>query len=434
MASDLLKKVWSFHSLERAWRVIEENARTSKSEIVKKEVDAFKEQTSSKLRSLSSKLSGGSFDFGLSKGIPLPKSAGKKSGTNQFRPIVLAAVESRIVHRAILNVLLGITPLQTYIHTPYSFGGIRRKLESDLAAVPAAIDAVLRCIGEGANFVISADISKFFTRIPKSTVSGIIADAVRDEEFMRLFERAITVELSNLAELREKADAFPIHDIGVAQGNSLSPLLGNIFLYDFDREMNEGDCRCIRYIDDVTILAPTSKAAKARLKKAEEILQGYGMSFGSEKTHREPTPVTSSFEFLGIELNNGLIRPSSKAQRKFLELLENNLNESKKGFFVRRKGESVKKELSLLATLRRADGIIQGWGKHYRFCNDATVLQNLDVRISELLRSYLGAYSDCIKTIDDPARRNTLGIAMLGQLDRKPLQWPKQRLASTQAA
>ena len=76
-----------------------------------------------------------------------------------------------------------------------------------------------------------------------------------------VFREAIDVELSNMAQLRDKAVDFPIENIGVAQGNSLSPLLGNIILADFDRVMNEGDCRCVRYIDDFIILAPSKKAA-----------------------------------------------------------------------------------------------------------------------------------------------------------------------------
>ena len=344
MPSILLKKVWSTRSLERAWRVIEENSRTSKSEDVKKEVGAFREEASTKLRSLSGKLSRKSFIFAPAKGIAIPKGGnrGKQAG-GQFRPIVLANVECRIVQRSILNALLEVPGLQKYIHTPHSFGGIRKMAENDLAAVPAAISAVLGYIGGNSNFVICADISKFFTRIPKSTVTAIVANAVQDDEFMQLFKSAIAVELSNLAELREKAEAFPTYDIGVAQGNSLSSLLGNILLQDFDRQMNEGDCHCVRYIDDVIILAPTKKAAAARLRKAEKLLAHYKMNFGAEKTYREPTAVTSSFEFLGIELCNGLICPAAKAQIKFLRSLEANFSESKKAFFGRRRGEHVKK-------------------------------------------------------------------------------------------
>jgi len=335
VSTKLLKKVWSHSSLERAWHVIEENSRTSKSEKVKKEVAAFREEASKKVRSLSGKLSAQSFRFPPAKGIPLPKPDKDGKVRDKFRPIVLANIESRIVQRSILNALLEIPALKHYVHTPYSYGGIRKQAEGDLAAVPAAIKAVLHCIGAGANFAICADISQFFTRIPKSAVIPIIANAVRDEKFVKLFEAAITVELSNLAELRERADAFPIHDIGVAQGNSLSPLLGNVLLYEFDQEMNKGDCSCIRYIDDVIILAPSARAAKARLRHAETLLRNYGMSFGVEKSQQEPVSVESSIEFLGIELNNGLIRPAKKAKAKFLASLQTTFDESKKAFLAR---------------------------------------------------------------------------------------------------
>ena len=54
---------------------------------------------------------------------------------------------------------------------------------------------------------------------------------------------------------------------------------------------------------------------------------------------------------------------------------------------MRRNGATLKKEFSLLASLRRIDGIIQGWGKHYRFCNDDVVLRNLDNKISQMTRA-----------------------------------------------
>lgn len=356
--SPLLKAVWSIRSLERAWHVIQENARASKSQDVKREVDEFRENAHQNLRSISSRLSAGSFKFLPAKGVPIPKLDGMgRSIPGKFRPIVLANIESRIVQRSILEALLDIPDLQKYIHSAHSFGGVRKKSKSDISAVPAAISAVLCSIGEGSNFFIVADIEKFFTRAPKNKVISIVADAVNDTAFMELFERAIAVELSNMAKLKEKADAFPIYDVGVAQGNSLSPLLGNILLFEFDREMNEGDCYCIRYIDDIVILAPTKKAATARLKRAVRHLANFKMTFGLAKTQSEPISVQSRFEFLGIELNNGMIRPSAKARDKFLASLTKTFSESQAAFRNYASGKPLKKEQSLISTLRRLDGI-----------------------------------------------------------------------------
>ncbi|MBS0533841.1 MAG: RNA-dependent DNA polymerase [Proteobacteria bacterium] len=426
MSTPLLKKVWSHHSLERAWRVIEENARTSKSDDVKKEIALFKEDSSTRLRSLCGKLSRGTFRFPPAKGVPIPKKGNDgRPDPKNFRPIVLADVESRIIQRSILEALLTVPKLATYVHTPYSFGGIRKKAEGDLAAVPAAIKMALDHIGSGANFVISADISKFFTRIPKSIVTPVIAQAVDDPQFMGLFEDAISVELSNIAELREKADAFPIYDIGVAQGNSLSPLLGNILLAEFDLEMNKGDCKCIRYIDDVLIFAPSKKAAGARFRLAEKHLKKFNMKFGAEKSLREPQSVLRPFEFLGIEFSNGLLRPAPKAQMRFLASIRGVLETGAKALRSRRAGVAIKKEQSLLAVLRRVDGMAQGWGKHYRFCNDGLVLEKIDQKISDLIRAYLGLYRSVAGPMSDAGKREVLGVELLAKIDRKPFSWPK---------
>jgi RNA-directed DNA polymerase len=301
-----------------------------------------------------------------------------------------------------------------------------KRIMGDLAAVPAAINAVLTCIKFGANFVVSADIARFFKRIPKSAVVPTVAAAVGDDDFMALFEQAIDVELSNMAELREKANAFPIHDIGVAQGNSLSPLLGNILLYEFDQEMNDGDCNCIRYIDDIIILAPTKQAAQARLRKAENLLCKYRMNFGPEKSAKEPVATTARFEFLGIELSNGLIRPSGKAQARLANLVRDAFEQSRKGFRAYQSGKRFKKEHSLSATLRRVDGIVQGWGKHYRFCNDGRVLENLDTKISEMMQSYICTCFAMLATVKDKGQRIILGVELLSEIERKPFEWPKR--------
>lgn len=429
MSSSLIKKVRSVRHLERAWRVIEENARSSKSEDVKNEIKAFKENSSSNLKSISGRLVKGTFKFPSAKGLPIAKidSNGKKS-KSKFRPIVLASVESRIVQRAILDVLLEVPALQKYVLTPHSFGGIRKSSDDGHAAVPAAIKEVLNSIGAGAKYVASADIRSFFTRISKTAVTKIVSSAVQDDQFMALFSKAINVELSNMAELREKADAFPIGDIGVAQGNCLSPLIGNIILFEFDKQMNTDDCRCIRYVDDFIILAPTKAAARARMNESVSILAGYGMELSKEKSSKEPVPTTGGFEFLGIELNNGFIRPASKAQAKYLNSLRSIFEESAKAIRQYSAGSEFFPPNSLIGTLRRIDGMSQGWAKHYRFCNDRKTFEHLDSKISEMIGPFIGNYSNAIQKLDEKYRRVVLGVGKISEVGFKPFEWPKTQM------
>jgi hypothetical protein len=333
--------------------------------------------------------------------VPIPK-----PGKKDIRPIVLADVETCIVQRAILDVPQNVETLKPYFINPYSFGGIKRQKNEALAAVPAGVKAVLDAISGGARYVICADISAFFTRISKSSVIDIVAKAVDDDEFTSLLPQAVHVELSNFAQLREHADRFPTEDIGIAQGSALSPLLGNIVLSDFDRQMNGGDCRCIRYIDDFVILGPSEPAVTSRFRMARRLLDALNMAVAIDKTSRNAISINASFEFLGIEFCNGLIRPSAKARAKFLGSLRATFEQSRKALRGYRNGQALPKTQALLGTLKKADGIIQGWGKHYRFCNDQRCFENLDNDVAELVRDYLGFYAD--------ERRNTL-------LDRAPM-------------
>jgi retron-type reverse transcriptase len=423
MASTLLTQVRNIRRLEEAWRSVRANGLASKSESVRKDIERFDTDPSGGLRSLKSRLGHGSFKFPAARGVPI-----HKPGKKDIRPIVLADVETRIVQRAILDVLQSVKALQPFFLNPHSFGGIKRQKDEPLAAVPAAVKAVLDAIGSGARYVICADISAFFTRIAKSAASDIVAKAVGDDEFMSLFRQAIHVELSNLSQLRVYADRFPTEHIGIAQGSALSPLLGNIILADFDRLMNDGDCRCIRYIDDFIILGPSESAVMARFRLAKRLLGALGMSIALDKTTKNAIPITASFEFLGIEFNNGLIRPASKARTKFLGSLRAAFEQSRKALRGYRNGQPLLKTQAVLGTLKKADGIIQGWGKHYRFCNDQRCFENLDKDVAELVRDYLGFYSEERRNAQVD-RAPMLGIEMLRGIERAPFEWPKTNAA-----
>ena len=164
MADGLLGKVYHIKNLEAAWRAIRENARSSTSDDVKREIQVFEDDAGTNLRSLHQKLWRGSYKFPPAKGLPIPKkdAAGKKTG--KIRPIVLAPVESRIVQRAVLNVLVEIPGLKAYLDTPFSFGGIKKERKAGQSrrdapsAVPGAIQAVLKGIEQGASYYAAADI------------------------------------------------------------------------------------------------------------------------------------------------------------------------------------------------------------------------------------------------------------------------------------
>lgn len=419
MKSKLTLQVRRGKTLRGAWLAIRRNSRTSKSEDTKKEIAAFEAKSDTNLKRLGAELQKRTFVFPPAKGVKVPKDKRDKSN---FRPLVVAKVEARIVQRAIHDVLVTVPEIEKFVRTPYSFGGIKKK-DNELTAVPAAIQAVLEAIGDGAKFMIKSDISGFFTKIPKSSVICIVSKAVNDDEFVSLFSRAITVELENMSQLRGAAEAFPIYDIGVAQGNSLSPLLGNILLYEFDRELNkDSDVRCIRYIDDFIILGPSQHVVENKYSKALHMLKALGMSTSHAKTKKSKTDQV--FNFLGIEFANGLLRPAVGSRTKMIDSIDKALSESMAAFRQSRDTKDLDRSMSLLKTLNKVSGIMQGWAKHYRFCNDGECLQQLDNTISDRLGRYLSTYRDERLKADDAMRWKLLGIEATAQIERVSFSWP----------
>ncbi len=423
MKPGLALEVRKWRVIEAAWLAIKRNARTSKSQETKNEVASFEENLTTNLRRLSRELQQNRFVFPPARGVKIPKD---KKGKFSFRPLVVARVESRIVQRAVHDVLVSVPAIQKFVQTPYSFGGIRKRKEDAVAAVPAAIKAVLESVGNGGRFIIRSDIANFFTRIPKSVVTNIVARAVEDDDFVELFTRAIAVELENMQQLREHANAFPIEDIGVAQGNSLSPLLGNLFLYDFDTELNKKpDVRCIRYIDDFIIVSPNKEIGENTFAKALHMLGKLGLSVSSDKTQR--AKVDDGFEFLGIDPSNGFIRPSRKAQKRVLASIESTLIESRIAFREHTKTGAIANAQSLLESLRKVGGVMQGWGKHYRFCNDTKCFEHLDRQIEKLIKAYLAIYREEWEKTDGHGRWRLLGVEALAQIEREPFIWPRSK-------
>lgn len=437
MKQNLLQKVRSSKNLESAWRTIQGNGRSSKSEDVRADIAKYQEDAAGNLRSLQRRLSSGKFKFPPAKGIPIPKLDARGKKTGKVRPIVLASVESRIVQRAILNVLVELPSLKPFVKTKFSFGGIRsekvkRTPDGDkipraerMSAVPAAIKAVLDTIEGGARFVACGDIQSFFTKISKPVVTSIIAEATSYPDFTEFFSDAIRVELDNLHDLRKHGADWPIEDIGVAQGNSLSPLLGNIVLAKFDAEMNAGDCRCVRYIDDIIILAPNAKAANARLRKAISLLSELGMTLSPEKTSSGAISIAKGFDFLGINFCPGAIRPAEKAQKKFLTSIKSLFEEGQKSLNLMRDGKFDRRPHTLLGTLKKLDGMIDGWGKHYWFCNDDQIWKNIDRKVNAEISHFLGYYRDVRSGAAEDRKMGLLGISELVRIDRDPFSYPK---------
>ncbi|MEW8029910.1 MAG: reverse transcriptase domain-containing protein [Candidatus Thiodiazotropha sp.] len=415
MPKSLYDKVRSRSALEKAWRVVHENGITSKSETTRKAINEFAVNSYKHIDRIYRQLLKRRFEFLPSEGI-----LQQKPGKSSKRPIVKSPIENRIVQRSILNTLQSHPSLKKYFITETSFGGIKNRSVSD------ALRRAYETIQTGAEYYILSDIEAFFTKIPKPTVISIIQSITTDIEFLDLFEKAITVELSNMEQLGTDTDAFPIYDIGVAQGSCLSPLLGNILLYEFDKEMNKGDITCLRYIDDFIILAPDRKAINAAFKRANKLLNKYDLTAYNPKDNKDKSelgPSKSGFSFLGCDIRPGMIRPNKNSQKRLLTNLDKVFTKSLN--LMRNPNLLVKKHRTVIETLNDVSNIMKGWGNQYSYCNDLNLMKNIDKEVDKKISKYLSHYDNYKTRFELKGlllnRRRLLGVHLLIDSNKDPI-------------
>lgn len=374
------RKVFSRRTLRVAWQAVYSSGISSDKEETKKLVKEFSVGIESHLERIYRQLLKVKFKFLPAQGILIPRK-GKSP-----RPIVKSPIPDRIVQRSILEVLQSDPAIEPYYKNPASFGGIRGKR----LGVPGAVKAVYGAIKfDGAKFFIKSDIDSFFTKIPRSTVLAKISSVIQDSKFQYLLEKATHVELDNLASLGASATFFPSYEIGVAQGCCLSPLLGNILLETFDKELNGRGITCIRYIDDFIILGPTSHKVEAAFRNARRILAEHGLTAYDPKITSAKASmgeIRHGFEFLGCNIRPGMISPAGKSRRRIIDAVKAVLDQSQ--MLMDRPHELMRAHLSAVATLADVNNILQGWGNQYAFCNDREVLKMLDVEVNGMIESY----------------------------------------------
>jgi RNA-directed DNA polymerase len=417
------KRTYSRKTLRAAWRVVYSNGISSDKEETKRLVREFSVGIESRLERIYRQLHKDKFQFPPAEGV-LVSRKGKKP-----RPLVLSPIPSRIVQRALLEVLQSERALEPYYKNCTSFGGIKGKR----LGVPGAVTAVYRKIESGdAKFFIRSDIDSFFTKIPRRTVLAKICSVIPDARFQCLLQKATDVELDNLAELGASSTFFPSYEIGVAQGCCLSPLLGNILLEDFDKGLNGRGISCIRYIDDFVILGPDSFKVEAAFKSALHILARHGLTAYDPKSATDKADmgeVRHGFEFLGCNIRPGMISPARKSRQRIIATVKTALDKSL--VLLDHPEQLMRADIAAVDTLADVDNTLEGWGNQYAFCNDREVLKMLDCAVNGLIENYYKAvarrYVRFMSEKNLVDSRRLLGVHLLADSKYDPIVTLKVR-------
>ena len=123
-----------------------------------------------------------------------------------------------------------------------------------------------------------------------------MAQRVADGRVLRLLKAMLTAGRYGDGRL------FPT-ERGTPQGGVISPVLSNILLTPFDREMRRKGYRLARYADDWVIVCATKAEARAAVAAAHRVLTALGVHLHPQKTRI--LHVQHGFEFLGYKIKRG---------------------------------------------------------------------------------------------------------------------------------
>ena len=123
-----------------------------------------------------------------------------------------------------------------------------------------AVEAAQQYIAEGYRWVVDLDLEKFFDRVNHDKLMAKIAERVSDKRMLKLIRAFLR------AGVMEGGLVSPV-DEGTPQGGPLSPLLSNIVLDEFDRELERRGLRFARYADDSNIYVRSRRAGERVMDK-----------------------------------------------------------------------------------------------------------------------------------------------------------------------
>jgi RNA-directed DNA polymerase len=257
----------SIELLEDAFFELKENAAPGIDRLSWQDYEADLERN---LTDLHDRVHRGAYRAMPSRRVYIPKADGRQ------RPIAVAAIEDKIVQRAVTALLNAIYE-EDFLGFSYGFRPGRGAHD--------AMDAL--CVGihsKKVSWILDADIRSFFDEISQERLIRLLKRRIGDPRIIRLIQKWLKAGVL-------EDGVVTVSERGTGQGSVISPLLANIYLhYTLDlwavhrrRELT-GDMIIVRYADDFIIGFQHEHEARRFLDKMRERLRGSALSLHPEKT------------------------------------------------------------------------------------------------------------------------------------------------------
>jgi RNA-directed DNA polymerase len=203
--------------------------------------------------------------------IYIPKEDGKQ------RPISIPSLEDKMLQKAMVKVLNTIYE-QDFLDCSYGFRPRRRPQQ--------ALDEVRRVIcTRPTGWILEIDITSYFDTIVREQLMEMVEKRISDGSVLQLIRKWIKVGVIEEGRLL-------VSETGTGQGQTISPLLANIYLhYVLDEWFEEvvkprlrGEAHEIRFADDAVLCFQYREDAEKVLSVLTKRFAKYGLTLHPEKT------------------------------------------------------------------------------------------------------------------------------------------------------
>jgi RNA-directed DNA polymerase len=223
------------------------------------------------LQDLHARVHRGGYRAKPSRRVYIPKPDGRQ------RPLGVAALEDKILQRAVVEVLSTIYEAD-FLGFSYGF----RPGRSQHQALDALAFGIQR---KRVNWVLDADFRDYFSSLDHSWLVKFLEHRIADKRVLRLIQKWLAAGVI-------EDGAWTAYEEGVPQGASVSPLLGNVYLhYVFDLWAHQwrtrharGDMVIVRFADDAVVGFEHRDDAERFWADLRDRLAKFSLELNAEKT------------------------------------------------------------------------------------------------------------------------------------------------------
>jgi len=196
-----------------------------------------------------------------------------------------------------------------------------------------------------------------------------VARQVRDPRVLKLIRRFLEAGLMRDGVVQPRTQGTP-------QGGPLSPLLSNILLTDFDRELERRGHAFVRYADDSNVYLASQTAAEHAFETTRHYLESeLKLQINPEKS---AVARANERDFLGY----GLVG-RERARLKVAAASNHRLRRRVKDVLREHRGVSV------AAVIEALNPLLRGWVSYFRWAEVKNVWEDLDGWLRRKLRGRL---------------------------------------------